>query len=401
MWRTAAITGALFIATTAGAVSSEFARPLKIGSTGSDVRALQVVLNNTAETRVAESGPGSPGQETTYFGNKTALAVSKFQVLHRSAILTPNGLSQGTGYVGPSTLAVLNKSGTTATVTKTTPTTPSIAPTVPPTLPESKPKLLGNVEGLQGTLSVIERVGIKQGLSSAEIDKLKALVTKDVTATSTALLAAFVKQVYKDNPGQQPITLHEQLFDIARSFVSLFVPQSAYAALCDRAFNGGAIDAEASCMATFALCDALGSKSSSISECARFKDYLTNMSDPGDSPGNQYAGIDQAAQALLSGAASVSGGVPFGGKIIGTPIWCLCTASWWIPITPLPPTFPEALMYYPGSQAFLYYNIPFPPTLWLLGLYEPGPQCLIYDGDSCVPLPAQGLITPIVGSSLF
>ena len=377
--------------------ASEFTRPLKLGVSGTDVRALQIFLNSSPETRIATVGPGSPGLETTYFGEKTRTAVVKFQEKYRSEILTPNGLVSGSGYVGPSTLAVLNKVSVLAAAAKAE---PPVVPTAPPST--EKPKLPGNAEGLQGTLAVIERVGAKQGLTAAEIDRLKVLVTKDVTATTTTLLAAFVKQVYKDNPGQQPITLYDQLFDIARSFVSLFVPQSAYAALCDRAFNGGAIDAEASCMATFALCDALGSNSSSISACARFKDYLTNMSDPGDSFGNQYAGIDQAAQALLSGAAAVPGGVPFGGKIVGTPIWCLCTASWWIPITPLPPTFPEALMYYPGSQAFLYYNIPFPPSLWLLGLYEPGPQCLIYDGGtSCIPLPTQGLITPIVGSSLF
>ena len=190
MWRTAAIIGVLFIATTAGGVTVEFARPLKIGSTGSDVRALQIVLNSTAETRIAESGPGSPGQETTYFGNKTALAVSKYQVLHRSAILAPNGLSQGTGYVGPSTLAVLNKKSAPVVVAKT-----ETLPAVPVTSPAEKPKFLGNVEGLQGTLSTIERVGLKQGFSSAEIERLKTIITKDVTSTTTPLLATFVKQV--------------------------------------------------------------------------------------------------------------------------------------------------------------------------------------------------------------
>lgn len=348
MWRTAAIIGVLFIATTAGAVSTEFTRPLKIGSTGSDVRALQIVLNSTAETRIAESGPGSPGQETTYFGNKTALAVSKYQVLHRSAILAPNGLSQGTGYVGPSTLAVLNKKSAPVVAAKT-----ETLPAVPVTSPVEKPKLLGNVEGLQGTLSTIERVGLKQGFSSAEIERLKTIITKDITSTTTPLLATFVKQVQKDNPGQQPITLGDQLQNLALSFRDLFFPHEALAINASSIFSG---------------------------------------STPFDDP-------TLGAGGLIGFGTVNTPAVPFGGAIIGTPIWCLCTASWWIPITPLPPTMPEALMYMPGSQAYLNFNIP--ATLWLLGLYEPGPQCLIYDGDSCIPLPVQGLILPIVGSSLI
>lgn len=342
MWRKGLIIATLFFVASVEVANAEFARPLKIGSVGNDVRALQVVLNSVVETRVAESGPGSSGQETTYFGNKTALAVSKFQVLHRSTILIPNGLTQGTGYVGPSTLAVLNKVSAPS---------PVVAKTDVPT--EIKPKLLGNVDGLQGTLSVIERVGVKQGLSSAEIDKLKTIVTKDVTATSTPLLASFVKQVLKDNPGQPPITLGDQLKSLALSFRDLFLPHEALAINASSIFSG---------------------------------------STPFDDP-------TLGAGGLIGFGTATTPAVPFGGAIIGTPIWCLCSASWWIPITPLPPTMPEALMYMPGSQAYLNFNIP--ATLWLLGLYEPGPQCFIYDGDSCVPLPTQGLITPVVGSSLI
>src|SRR5437762_1286289 len=58
----------------AQAAGFSFERSLRIGMTGEDVRALQVLLNRDAETRISVSGPGSPGQETTYFGSRTAEA---------------------------------------------------------------------------------------------------------------------------------------------------------------------------------------------------------------------------------------------------------------------------------------------------------------------------------------
>lgn len=56
---------------------------LKVGSTGPEVKLLQTLLNRNINTRVANFGPGSPGQETDYFGRKTLLAVRKFQQLNQ------------------------------------------------------------------------------------------------------------------------------------------------------------------------------------------------------------------------------------------------------------------------------------------------------------------------------
>ncbi len=93
---------------------------LKMGSTGADVMKLQQFLNANADTRVAASGAGSVGAETQYYGPATAAAVSKFQVMHRADILTPSGLTNPTGFFGPSTRAKANALCTTST----TPTTP-------------------------------------------------------------------------------------------------------------------------------------------------------------------------------------------------------------------------------------------------------------------------------------
>lgn len=80
-----------------------FSRDLKLGDAGEDVRALQVILNTNSQTRVAVVGPGSPGYETGFFGEKTLSAVIRYQNLHTNEVLKPLGLVVGTGYVGTAT----------------------------------------------------------------------------------------------------------------------------------------------------------------------------------------------------------------------------------------------------------------------------------------------------------
>lgn len=86
----------------------KFSRNLTVGSRGADVTALQRILNANPATQVAKTSYGSPGQETDYFGPATASAVARFQNGYKSAILTPNGLTNGSGYVGDSTRTVMN-----------------------------------------------------------------------------------------------------------------------------------------------------------------------------------------------------------------------------------------------------------------------------------------------------
>ena len=79
-----------------GATSgAAFSKNLSLGMTHGDVKKLQRLLTADLDTRVAESGGGSPGNETDYFGPRTEEAVQKFQVKHG---IVSSATRETTGY---------------------------------------------------------------------------------------------------------------------------------------------------------------------------------------------------------------------------------------------------------------------------------------------------------------
>ena len=86
-----------------GVCSAATAKVLNIGSEGEDIRVYQTVLNLDPATKLTSVGAGAPGQETSYFGEKTRAAVIKFQKKYR--IVGENG------QIGPKTLKLINYLG--------------------------------------------------------------------------------------------------------------------------------------------------------------------------------------------------------------------------------------------------------------------------------------------------
>ncbi|MFA6338753.1 MAG: putative Ig domain-containing protein [Candidatus Paceibacterota bacterium] len=91
------------ISTNISSLKLSFTKDLKPGFTSNEVKQLQIFLNSNSDTKIAKSGPGSPGKETNFFGSLTKKSVIKFQEKYAKDILTPWGLTKGTGFVGKTT----------------------------------------------------------------------------------------------------------------------------------------------------------------------------------------------------------------------------------------------------------------------------------------------------------
>jgi type II secretory pathway pseudopilin PulG len=84
-----------------------FEKNTGVGSKGDEVFYLQKALNKDMEEVLFRSYES--GMETALYGEPVAAAVTWFQEKYKDEILTPSGLKNGTGYVGPSTRKKLNQ----------------------------------------------------------------------------------------------------------------------------------------------------------------------------------------------------------------------------------------------------------------------------------------------------
>lgn len=131
-----------------------FTRTLTVGSTGQDVKCLQVLMNTNGYT-LAATGAGSPGMETSYFGPATLTAVRAFQ--------TAKGWVPA-NQVGPMTIAALN-----ALIA----TSPTIPPVVPPV-----------TGGVEGSITVTKSVSPISG-QEMNVNATAAVAGVDVKATGS------------------------------------------------------------------------------------------------------------------------------------------------------------------------------------------------------------------------
>jgi len=102
--------------TTTTTGSYNFTMNHEMGDEGGEVMDLQKFLNANGFA-VSATGAGSPGNETSYFGSRTKQAVVAWQNANAAAVLTPVGLTSGTGYWGPSSRSAANSMGGGSTTT--------------------------------------------------------------------------------------------------------------------------------------------------------------------------------------------------------------------------------------------------------------------------------------------
>ncbi len=194
-----------------------FTANYKMGQSGSEVMQIQKFLNANGFT-VATTGAGSAGNETSYFGAATKAAVIKFQNANAASILTPVGLTTGTGNWYASTRAKANMMGSSCTGgTGTTPTgaglsvaaaaqpTNSLAPQGTSRVPFTKFTLTNN-SGAAVTVNgiTVERTGLGQNAVFAGVVLVDDTTNTQVGTAKTlnSNYQAVIGDTFTVNPGE-------------------------------------------------------------------------------------------------------------------------------------------------------------------------------------------------------
>lgn len=312
--------------------STTFTSDLFPGVSSPQVVALQKILNESPDTQIASVGPGSPGNETSYFGLLTKAAVIRFQQKYASQVLTPAGLTQATGFVGSYTRSLLNAFVEVAAGKANSPTT-APATTATPTASSQTP----SVVTLDTYIGAVNALGTKQGMSANTLATLDTDLRQEMATSSGAVLqqffnqqqAMYQKQTVSANIMDSPISALLQ--GLSAFAYATFVPQKAYALGLPTGWSG------------------FGGYIAFIVPCT---------CDPV---------VDSIFVAL-----------PYPNPLVTNLL----------------------LNYVDGSEGFLWHNIP-EPGIATLGLYVPGAgeACFIGVEPFCAPLPTDGLILPITGSS--
>ncbi|MBI2476072.1 MAG: hypothetical protein HYV67_02430 [Candidatus Taylorbacteria bacterium] len=217
------------------AAAFTFNQNLRPGSAGAAVLELQRFLNQDSDTRVSEEGPGSPGNETSFFGRATWRAVVKFQEKYRSEILLPAGLYQGTGFVGPLTRKKITFLSQTAEVVENS------AVASPPASNREASRTGGGQVLATSSLDqvqfdqkaffqALDNVGAEQGYGRDQLTTIKDAAAKDIALQKPE--KRFVEEFQKSGVpihGVQSYKGGENFSAFLNTVLKFFIGEKAYA----------------------------------------------------------------------------------------------------------------------------------------------------------------------------
>lgn len=322
-----------------------FSRDLSLGDTGEDVRALQTSLNADSRTRVAETGPGSPGNETDFFGDKTQSAVIRYQNLYADEILRPLGIAAGTGYVGAATRQHLGGIGGVTAAGQ-----------------NDRSQAIADFDTALARLSHSDAGRVSNGNIDVRNEQSKELFLSMVRSALDS----------SDVPQDEIDVIVESIEDQSKKplvdVVDEFIEGRSRFDTATRTAEQIIYDAKT--IAPFPH-----EQSSGFGRLFGWLDALNPVFPP------------KAQAQILQ---------PVGGLVLYSYL-CTCTFTWLIALGP--PSI-GLVDYETGTQGFASYNLPY--ARYLLGHATRFPVCYIYTGNSCLPIVSTyGLLSPIVGSSLI
>lgn len=324
------------------AARAALTRNLTVGDFGADVYELQTLLNRDSRTQVAVAGPGSPGNETMYFGTLTQSAVVRYQNLYAAETLRPLGLSAGTGYVGAYTRARLAQSTAVAVDTK------AAAP---------KRTITEASNTTETSAHVVE---------NNDLEAFNELNQKNKATILAMVRSQAVLDGYTDD-------------EVTRAVVAV----------------GHAIDEDLN--EHYA-----GKEFDAITTIGEYYDLARRVQENFKSAGVDPGAAESLTAMLLafvhpkSAHAQIPGVLNGFGGYLGGFVTCTCNPS--AVLVPVIGLKGGLFNYTLGTQAFLSYNYP-TPSIATMGLYSPAIQlCFMGVPPSCAPVPTLGGITPITGS---
>jgi len=353
-----------------------FEKNLKAGdSSYPDVNYLQYLLDQDQKTIVSEVGIGSADDTSSYYGPRTADAVSRFQSLYASEILSPSGLSSPTGYFGNMTRNKANQ-------------------------------LLSTLRSSSSTSSTTNASAVNS-VKSATSTTIASTITKNVTSTSsrtangqsisqassTPFLVSAAKFTAEENRliNKLSLKIDRQMKNVSNESDKKIVKDQIVARFKETILQSKLQTFLKSSGINASISSAQNSldhtpKSSSKKDWGQFTDFVQTAF---VGPVAYAAGLPKAID-NVNAIIAQSAETPFGGMYLFD-IQCTCADDTLNYIDDYSTELVIALLNEPGSSIF-YSNFD-PYGTYQLGSYGStnGQSCEIEAGEDCVSISADGI----------